>query len=100
MYKNSYVIPGAASPEKLACAIWNVNSDILHTKVRLREVVECRYVLLDHLTQTSGLSSYKIGKKLGKDHGTVLHARKTVNNLKETDKEFRRKHELFLNAVN
>ena len=37
------------------------------------------------------LSLANIGKSIGKrDHATVLHACKTVDNLNETDKQFRK----------
>jgi chromosomal replication initiator protein len=35
------------------------------------------------------MSLSKAGKVYGKDHATVLHAIKTINNLNDTDKEYR-----------
>lgn len=49
------------------------------------------------LHNLANLSSVKIGKLIGdKDHTTVLHAIKTINNLIETDINFKNK----INKIN
>ena len=59
---------------------------------RKRQLVEIRqishWIAKNHTT----LSSSKIGKIIGnKDHATVLHSIKTVNNLRESDKLFNKR---------
>jgi chromosomal replication initiator protein len=64
--------------------------DSLAVKTRKREIVQARQIAMyfsKHLTQSSLAS---IGSQIGgKDHATVLHACRTVTNLKEIDKNFR-----------
>lgn len=64
--------------------------DSLSVKTRKREIVQARQIAMyfsKNLTQSSLAS---IGSQIGgKDHATVLHACRTVSNLKEIDKNFR-----------
>ena len=64
--------------------------DSLAVKTRKREIVQARQIAMyfsKNLTQSSLAS---IGSQIGgKDHATVLHACRTVTNLKEIDKNFR-----------
>ena len=64
--------------------------DSLFVKTRKREIVQARQIAMyfaKNLTQSSLAS---IGSQIGgKDHATVLHACRTVTNLKEIDKNFR-----------
>jgi len=64
--------------------------DSLSVKTRKREIVQARQIAMyfsKNLTQSSLAS---IGSQIGgKDHATVLHACRTVTNLKEIDKNFR-----------
>ena len=76
---------------KVVCDYFNMPVDSLQAKTRKREVVQARqlamYFSKKH-DQNRSLAS--IGSQIGhKDHATVLHACKTVNNLKETDKAFK-----------
>ncbi len=58
-------------------------------KKRFREYVKWRQWTQFFLKEFTKLSLADIGEKIGrKDHATVLHACKTVNNLCETDKEY------------
>jgi hypothetical protein len=74
--------------------IWGIPEEALKTKTRKRTIVEPRQVVMWFRKKNTKESLAEIGERYGKDHATVLHAVKTVNNLKETDKEFRRKVEL------
>lgn len=72
------------------CNYFGISRDIFLSKTRRREIVQARQIamyLSRSLTKTS-LSS--IGAQLGgKDHATVLHACSTVNDLMDTDRNFR-----------
>lgn len=64
----------------------------LQKKTRNREIVEARQVAMFLSKQNTKESLAKIGRTIGnKDHATVLHACKTVENLIETNSAFREK---------
>lgn len=64
---------------------------ILHRKTRKREIVQPRQIAMYFAKILTKDSLASIGMKIGsKDHATVLHASKTINNLVETDKSFRK----------
>jgi len=61
---------------------------------RKREEVEARQFAMWWREQNTKESQESIGDRYGgRDHATVIHARKTVNNLMETNKVFREKAE-------
>jgi chromosomal replication initiator protein len=61
----------------------------LQVKTRKREIVQARQVAMFFSKSMTKASLATIGSQIGgKDHATVLHACKTVNNLIETDKRF------------
>ena len=69
---------------------YNIEVDDLHSKSRKREIVQARQIAMYFSKHYTKLSLSAIGAKIGnKDHATVLHASRTVNNLMETDKKFR-----------
>jgi len=59
------------------------------TKTRKREIVIARQVSMYYMKENTRLSLAHIGAYFLRDHATVLHACKTVNNLRDTDREFR-----------
>ena len=62
----------------------------MKSKTRKREIVQARQVAMYFSKNLTKSSLATIGSQIGgKDHATVLHACKTVNNLVETDKTFR-----------
>ena len=75
---------------KVVCDYFNMPVDSLQTKTRKREVVQARQIVMFFSKNLTKHSLASIGAMIGKkDHATVLHACKTVNNLRETDKSFR-----------
>jgi len=63
---------------------------MLHTKTRKREIVQARQIAMFFSKNLTKSSLSTIGSLIGgKDHATVLHACKTINNLIETDKRFK-----------
>jgi chromosomal replication initiator protein len=75
---------------KVVCDYFNMQVDALQTKTRKREVVQARQIAMYFSKSLTKYSLTSIGAQIGsKDHATVLHACKTVNNLKDTDKNFR-----------
>lgn len=95
---NAYAIPGIQriSIEAIVASIWRIDVNLLSKKTRKREVVEARQVLMKYRNENLKMSLAQASKPYGKDHATAIHAIKTVNNLLETDSNFRVKYELFL----
>ena len=76
--------------QKVVCSYYNVAAEMLHSKTRKREIVQARQVAMYFSKSLTKSSLATIGSQIGgKDHATVLHACKTVNNLMDTDKRFR-----------
>jgi chromosomal replication initiator protein len=76
--------------QKVVCNYYNIALDQLQSKTRKREIVQARQVAMFFSKTLTKSSLATIGSQIGgKDHATVLHACKTVNNLIETDKRFR-----------
>ena len=64
--------------------------ELMKSKTRKREVVQARQIAMFYAKNMTKASLATIGAQCGgKDHATVLHAYRTVNNLIETDKQFR-----------
>ncbi|WP_321373430.1 chromosomal replication initiator protein DnaA [uncultured Draconibacterium sp.] len=75
---------------KVVCDYFSMPVDALQTKTRKREIVQARQIAMYFSKSLTKYSLASIGAQIGsKDHATVLHACKTVNNLKDTDKNFR-----------
>ena len=75
---------------KFVCDYYNIPIEMIEVKTRKREIVQTRQVAMSLSKQYTTASLEVIGKKVGKkDHSTVLHACKIVNDLIDTDKSFR-----------
>jgi len=75
---------------KVVCDYFNLTSDSLHIRTRKREIVQARQIAMYFSKSLTKSSLAAIGSQIGdKDHATVLHACRTVANLKDTDKNFR-----------
>ena len=76
--------------QKVVCDYFDIPIEIMKSKTRKREIVQCRQLAMFFSKQMTKSSLAMIGKHCGnKDHATVLHACKTVNNLADTDKRFK-----------
>jgi chromosomal replication initiator protein len=65
--------------------------ELMKSKTRKREIVQARQISMYFSKKLTKSSLASIGMQCGgKDHATVLHAFKTVNNLQDTDKHFRK----------
>jgi chromosomal replication initiator protein len=63
----------------------------IYGNTRKREVVQARQLVHSFAKKHFKMSLENIGFKAGrKDHATVLHSCKTVDNLVDTDKKFRK----------
>lgn len=76
--------------QKIVCEYFGLPADVLQTKTRKREIVQARQIAMFFSKSLTKSSLSTIGSIIGgKDHATVLHACKTVNNLMDTDKRFK-----------
>ena len=76
--------------QKIVCDYFNIGIDMINSKTRKREIVQARQLTMYFSKKHTKSSLASIGLHCGnKDHATVLHACRTVNNLVETDKQFR-----------
>lgn len=76
--------------QKIVCDYFNLPVDIINSKTRKREIVQARQLAMYFSKKHTKSSLATIGLHCGnKDHATVLHACRTINNLVETDKQFR-----------
>lgn len=76
--------------QKVVCDYFDLPIELLKSKTRKREVVQARQIAMYFAKKMTKSSLANIGAHCGgKDHATVLHACRTVNNLMETDKQFR-----------
>jgi chromosomal replication initiator protein len=83
---NSYIL----HIERQVCNYFNISVEQLHKSTRKRETVQARQIAMYFSKSLTKCSLATIGTQIGgKDHATVLHACKTVNNLMETDKHFK-----------
>ncbi len=76
--------------QKVVCDYFDMPIDLLKSPTRKREIVQARQLAMYFSKQLTKNSLASIGAQCGnKDHATVLHACRTVNNLADTDKRFR-----------
>ncbi len=70
---------------------FSIPIDKINSSTRKREIVQARQLAMYFSKSYTKHSLATIGSKLGKkDHATVLHACKTVKNLYDTDRDFKK----------
>ena len=76
--------------QKVVCDYFSLSPDLLQSKTRKREIVQARQIAMYFSKTMTKSSLASIGVLIGgKDHATVLHACKTVNNVIDTDKRLK-----------
>lgn len=96
-----YAIPGLGEAEDITriidqtvSEVMKIPVDMLRKRTRKRDIVYPRHLAMFFYQRKTQMTCGEIGENLGGyDHATVLHAFKNVNNLRETDPEFRKKFE-------
>ena len=71
------------------CIFYGLEVEECTTKSRKVELVKVRQQYCKIAKEETKFSYDSIGKKIFRDHATVIHACKQVNNLLETDKEYK-----------
>jgi chromosomal replication initiator protein len=86
--------------QKVVCDYFDMPLELLKSKTRKREVVQARQIAMYFSKSMTKASLATIGLHCGgKDHATVLHACRTVNNLMDTDKRFKNYIEELNNKI-
>lgn len=101
MKLSAYIIPGLAKQrpidaiivERMVCQAMELDPVKMreHKKWRKREYVEARYLVWTMLYRKYKWGQAKAGALYEKDHATVIHGMKKIDNLMQTDKDFRSK---------
>lgn len=77
--------------QKTVSDYFQMDVDTLQSKTRKRHIVQARQLAMFFAKKLTKASLASIGSQIGKrDHATVLHACKTVDNLCATDKQFKK----------
>ncbi|SFU73252.1 chromosomal replication initiator protein [Pustulibacterium marinum] len=77
--------------QKIVSDYFQMDVATLQSKTRKRHIVQARQLAMFFAKKYTKASLASIGSQIGKrDHATVLHACKTVDNLAETDKQFKK----------
>ncbi|MFI2743436.1 chromosomal replication initiator protein DnaA [Zhouia sp. PK063] len=77
--------------QKVVSNYFQMDIETLQSKTRKRHIVQARQLAMFFAKKYTKASLASIGSHIGKrDHATVLHACKTVDNLSETDKQFKK----------
>jgi chromosomal replication initiator protein len=77
--------------QKVVSKYFEMDVTTLQSKTRKRHIVQARQLAMYFAKKMTKASLASIGSQIGsRDHATVLHACKTVDNLTETDKQFRK----------
>lgn len=77
--------------QKVVSDYFQLDVETLQSKTRKRHIVQARQLAMFFAKKYTKSSLQNIGSQIGdRDHATVLHACKTVDNLVETDKQFKK----------
>jgi len=77
--------------QKVVSDYFQMDIETLQSKTRKRHIVQARQIAMYFAKKFTKASLASIGTQIGRrDHATVLHACKTVDNLSFTDKQFRK----------
>ena len=77
--------------QQIIADYFGLDIESLHSKTRKRNVVQARQLVMFFSKKYTKNSLSTIGSQIGqRDHATVLHACKTVENLIETDRAFKK----------
>ena len=76
--------------QRIVCEYLDINEDLIRAKTRKREVVRARQIAMYFCKEVTQHSLKTIGLHFGgRDHSTVIHAVKTVEDQVDTDAQFR-----------
>ncbi len=70
------------------CSQFSIDKDMLYSKSRKREVADSRQLVMSLAKKYTDMSYTNIGLKLNRNHATVLHACKIIDERLSFDREF------------
>ncbi|MVX35125.1 MULTISPECIES: chromosomal replication initiator protein DnaA [Myroides] len=80
--------------QTVVSSYFEIDTETLRSKTRKRNIAQARQLAMYFAKKYTKASLASIGSQIGgRDHATVLHACKTIDNLIETDKEFKKYHD-------
>ena len=90
MLIDTHAKPTVEEIRRITCEYLGVSEDLVLGRGRKREIVQARHVGMYFSKQLTGHSLATIGRYFGgKDHSTVIHACRGIENHMETDPNFR-----------
>lgn len=78
---------------------YNIDKQLLYGKSRKREISDARQLVMYLTKKKIQMSSTNIGQKLSRDHATVLHACKQIEQRLSIEKKFRHEVEMIENEL-
>ena len=67
---------------------FRLNSDVIFSKSRVKDVADARMMIMYLAQKLLGLSTGSIGRKLGRQHSTVIHGIKSVMERMQKDTDY------------
>lgn len=95
----AYLAPGFKSVEEIVASQWFTTVEEMHTKKRDRDVAEARQVVMWYAVNRMGYTYNRAGNIYDRNHVTAMYGIKTVNNLIETDRNFRERFEATMRHI-
>ena len=87
--KSNEYIPSAEVITEYLCKYYNMDTSVLYSQSRSRDVVNARNIAMYLIRRMTNLSLVDIGKKFGgRDHSTVLHSLDNVEQKMRSDPAF------------
>ena len=78
---------------------YNIDMELLYGKSRKREISDARQLVMYLTKKNTQMSSTNIGQKLYRDHATVLHACKQIEQRLSIEKKFKIEVEMIENEI-
>lgn len=99
----AYSAPGIKTEDSFLLQVskeTGISIQALKSKSRKREIAEARMFFTKLAFENTAFSLEYVGKIVNRDHATVLHARKTIDNLKEEYPEIKAREKKLLRMGN
>jgi chromosomal replication initiation ATPase DnaA len=94
--------PDCKTPERVRYLVgrfYKLPSNYHENKTRKREFVQARQQCMTYLREKRKMTLQSVADLFGKDHATVDHSMKTVNNLCMTDRKYNQQYKRLLKFI-
>lgn len=85
--------------KRVVCKFYNQDVSVINSKRRDLYIIKCKYTFIYLIIKNFTISKVEIGRMLGYNHATVIHAWKKINDLLEVDKQIRAEMKLIENIL-